>query len=397
MFSVTNLFLLSLAAIATDAGVSVHNPFYCYSEDPIRPQNAWFGIHTAYETARGQNINANVSTCDPAKFWMLGRHGTRWPNPTELNNIWANIRLRNETVSHHNQGKTTLCASDIELLRNWQFNPNITLELAQYLTESGWNEWVGIAQRYQTAFPSILSSTYSPNDFLFRGSNYERTQRSLYAFTDGLFGEDAHENVSFEEVIEPDLLLRAYTHCPLYNEIITNLPERDAFREGPEYQQMTSQVSAKLGFHASNTLRNNEVNTLSLICKYEQIWNLNINSSFCSAFSIANRQVIEYFEDLEFYYRVGPGKMEFRRLFENLVCFNMQELLQFILSNDPNDQIARIYTGHVSILPMILNNLGAFGTDEPLTQHNFAQQTARVWKTGVILPMAANLAVIRYE
>lgn len=396
MITVAHLFVFLFAIVLTQAGVSVHNPFYCYSQDPIRPQNGWFGIHTSYETNRGQTINANVSTCNPSKFWMLGRHGTRWPNPTELNNIWEIERLAAEIKFNYDQGKTSLCASDLELISNWQFDPNITLEFAQYLISAGWNELEGLGQRYQAAFPTILSS-YSPNDFLFRASNYQRTQVSLHAFADGLFGVNGHEQVEFEEEVEPDYLLRAYTHCPLFNEIITNLRERDEFREGPEYQQMTSQVSAKLGFHASHALRNHEVATLALICKYEQIWHLNTTSPLCGAFSVANRQVIEYLEDLEFYHRVGPGRTEYRRLFENLVCFNMQDLLRFLQSNGVDDHKARIYSAHVTILPMILMNLGAFETDEILTQHNFAQQTQRVWRAGMIIPMAANLAVIRYE
>lgn len=399
MFFVIHLFVLSLAIISTQCGESVHNPFYCYSQDPIRPQNARYGIRTAYEAVRGQNINANVSTCNPSKFWMMSRHGTSLPNPNDLNNMLAIDSVYNEILSNYNQGRTSLCSSDIELLRNWEFNPNITAEFAHYLAASGWDEFEGIAQRYRAAFPSILSSTYSPNDYLFRGTNFQRSQASLHAFADGLFGVDGHKNVNFVAV-EPDYLLRGYTLCPLYADIMFNLPERDAFREGPEFQQMMSQVSAKIGFHGSHALRNNDVNTLSILCAFEQNWNLNEaspDSPFCSAFSVANRQVLEYLEDLEFYYRVGPGNVEHRRLFENMVCFNMQELIQFLVSNDPTDHKARIYSNLVTVLPMMLNNLGAFGTDERLTQHNFAQQIDRVWRTGSIIPMGANLVVVRYE
>lgn len=242
MFTINHLFVLLLAVILTEGGVSVHNPFYCYSQDPIRPQNSWFGIHTAYETNRGQSINANVSTCSPSKFWFLSRHGTRWPNPTELNNIWAINRIHNDILSYYDQGRTSLCASDIELLRNWEFDPNITMEFEQYLVATGWIEFEGLGKRYQAAFPSILSSTYSPNDYRFRSTIFQRTRASLNAFADGLFGVNGHEDVDFEEVDGPDYLLRAYSLCPLYNEIILNLPEREAFREGPEYQEMTSQV-----------------------------------------------------------------------------------------------------------------------------------------------------------
>lgn len=397
MFSVNHLFVLSLAIILTQAGVSMHNPFYCYSEDPIRPQNAWFGIHTAYETIRGQIINPNMSTCNPSKFWMLGRYGTRLPNPTELTNIFGNERLYQEILSNYEQGRTSLCASDIEMLKNWKFNPNITFDVAEDLVAAGWNELEQLAQRYQTAFPSILSSSYSPNDYFFYAADYQRTQVSLQAFADGLFGVNGHEQVYFEDVPEPDYLSEPWLHCPLYQQIINTFIERDEFREGPEYQEMTSQVSAKLGFHGSHVLRNLEVDTLALICKYEQIWYLNSTSSLCAAFSVGNRQVIEYYEDLQWYYRFGYGKRDYRTLFENIVCFQMQDMLRFIKSNDVNDHKVRIFGGHVIGLSLILMNLGAFESDVPLTQHNFAQQTQRVWKASLIVPMAANLAVIRYE
>lgn len=397
MFSVSQLFLISLTIILTQGGVSVHNPFYCYSRDPIRPQNAWFGIHTSYESIRGQIINANVSTCNPSKFWMLSRHATRWPQPTELNDIWATDRLHGEIRSNYDQGKTSLCASDIELIRNWQFDPNITHEFAYYLSEAGWNEMEGLGQRFQAAFPTIFSS-YSPNDYLFHSNTLEQpTRLSLHAFADGLFGVNANEQIEFEELTSPDYILRAYEHCPLYQEIVANISEQVEFREGPEYQEMTSQVSGKLGFHASHALRNSEVDIFALICKYEQIWDLNSTAPLCGAFSVANRQVIEYYEDLEFYYRNGPGRTEYRRLFENLACFNMQDLMRFLQSNDVNDHKARIFNGGITILPMMLTILGTFDTDEPLTRHNFAQQSGRVWKAGIVMPMAGNLVAIRYE
>jgi hypothetical protein len=61
--------MIALAAFA-EASVSVHNPFYCFSTDPIRPQNTMFSTITTYESVRGRNI-VPVSTCTPTKFWAL--------------------------------------------------------------------------------------------------------------------------------------------------------------------------------------------------------------------------------------------------------------------------------------------------------------------------------------
>lgn len=94
--------------------------------------------------------------------------------------------------------------------------------------------------------------------------------------------------------------------------------------------------------------------------------------------------------------RHGYGKPEYRRLYENLLCFPLQDMLLFIQSNDVNDHKATIFKGHISQF-LILLHFEVFAGDAPLTRHNFAQQTQRVWRSTKFFPRAANLAVIRYE
>lgn len=391
------LFIL-LLVVLSDASVSMHNSFYCYTQDPIKPQIGMFGTKSTYETNRGHNIDPNVSHCTPSKFWLLSRHGTRLPSASDLRVIFEhNERLHRDIVSNYEQGKTSLCASDMELIRNWRFDSNITIEIEQYLTVAGWNELQGLAQRYQAAFPTILSATYSPNDYFFRTTDRQRTLASLRGFADGLFGYNGYQLVRFEDVPSPDYLLRPYDNCPLYDDVVEVQVEQDAFVEGPEYQEMIAQVSAKLGFHGSHILRAVEVETLIRICRYEQIWDLNATSALCGAFSVANHQVLEYFEDLEYYYKVGFGYTDYRRLFENLNCNLMQDLLNFLQSNDANDHKARIFSTHSTILQLILVTLGVFEDEVQLTRHNFAQQTNRLWKSSLVAPMGTNLVVIRYE
>ncbi|KAG4068683.1 hypothetical protein HA402_002374 [Bradysia odoriphaga] len=400
MVILSHLFVIALVAIlhTSDAGVSMHNPFYCYSEDPIKPQIGMFGTKSTYETSRGRNIDPNVSTCTPSKFWLLSRHGTRLPSGSDLRRIFEhNERLHREILSNYDQGKTSLCASDMELIRPWRFDPNITADVDQYLVVAGWNELQGLGQRYQAAFPTLLPSTYSRNDYFFRTTDRQRTLASLRAFADGLFGYNGYEQVQFEEVPQQDYLLRPYDFCPLYDEVVEEPVEQNAFVEGPEYQEMIAQVSAKLGFHGSHTLRAVEVETLITICRYEQIWDLNSTSPLCGGFSVANHQVLEYFEDLEYYWKVGFGHRNYRRLFENLNCNLMQDFLNFIRSNESTDHKARIFSTHSTILQLILVTLGVFEDEVQLTRHNFAQQTNRLWKSSLVAPMGTNVAVIRYD
>ncbi|KAG5672852.1 hypothetical protein PVAND_002941 [Polypedilum vanderplanki] len=392
-------FILILNVVhVTFSSVSQHDPFYCYSSDPIRPQVGMFATKSSYETNRGRSIDPNVSACTPAKFWLLSRHGTRLPSRGDITGILNNYeRLHRDVSVNYNAGRTSLCASDFNLLQNWSFDTNITLDKEQYLTVSGWNELEGLGRRYSEAFPTLLPRNYSRNDFLFRPTYKQRTQASLKAFADGIFGHDGHIQVQFEEVPDPDFFLRPHDNCELYDEVIANKIEQDAFRDGPDFQQMLTQVSQKLGFHGSRQLRENEIDTIANLCKFEQIWFLDEPSPWCVAFSISNHAVLEYLEDLDYFWRVGYGYRDFRTLFENMNCYLMQDLLNFVTSNNPNDHLARIYSTHSTILQLIIVTLGVFEDEVQLTRHNFAQQTFRQWKSSLIAPMGTNLAVIKYS
>lgn len=273
----------------------------------------------------------------------------------------------------------------------------MTPEFAQQLTSSGWDEIEGTAQRYQVAFPTVLSSPYSPNDFFLRSIDSNRASRSLHAFADGLFGRNAHEQIEFLQPPVPDYFMNSYQNCPLYQEAVAVYEEQIAFREGPEFQEMTSQVNSKLGFHGSHALRINEIDMLFLLCKYDQIYNLEELSPFCGALSISNHEVHEYDNDLDTYYRHAYGYPNYRRLFENLSCFVFQDLLRYLESDDPSDYKAKIFMTHNTPFSLFLVVLAVSEDDVPLTRHNFAQQGNRLWRTGVNIPMAANIAVIRHE
>lgn len=324
MLSVAHLFLLAALLREGGSSVSMHNPFYCHSTDPIKPQLGMFTSRTAYDVVRGDNINPNVSTCNPSKIFMITRHGSRFPTAADIANMSERgDQLRREIVTNYDNGRTSLCASDIELIRNWSFDTEITIDRALDLSSSGYNEMRELAQRYQSAFPSIFSSTYSPNDYFFRATNTHRTQQSLLAFAQALFGEN--ENFQFEDVPVEDFLLYPHTLCPLYSNVTSNQQEQLAFVEEPEYQQMLCQVSAKLGFHGSQVLRSTDVELLRRICEYEQSWDLNSTSPFCASFSIANYEVLEYQQDLSIYFTTGYGHAEYRRLFENMMCLLIQD------------------------------------------------------------------------
>lgn len=239
-----------------------------------------------------------------------------------------------------------------------------------------------------------MNEKYSPNYYYFRSDDSPRSITSLHAFADGLFGVDSHRQVRYENIPAQDYHLRHYVECPLY---LDNRPvEQNFFRAGPEYQQMIMQVSAKLGFHHSNVLRESEIGNLTMMCQYEQMWNLNYTepSPFCAAFSVSNAQVIEFYQDMYWYHRIAYGKPEYRRLYENLSCFLLRDLLEFIESNNVIDPRVKVYSGHPGAFIMLLH-FDAFAGDDILNRHNFAQLIDRIWKD--LFTVTVNWAIVRYE
>ena len=129
------------------------------------------------------------------------------------------------------------------------------------------------------------------------------------------------------------------------------------------------------------------------LCRFEQAFDLTKNAPWCSVFSIDDIAVLEYGEDLGYYYEAGYGYA----MNKNILCEAMQNMLKFLQSNDPNEQPARILITHSTSMQILLVALGLQEDELPLTQKNFAQQTYRKWRTSQHTAYASNMAVVRYE
>lgn len=66
--------------------------------------------------------------------------------------------------SYPQHGK--LCYQDLENLKNWNWDPNITVEYESFLTSQGKDDIKYLAKRYQTRFPNLLGIPYNEQDFV---------------------------------------------------------------------------------------------------------------------------------------------------------------------------------------------------------------------------------------
>lgn len=69
--------------------------------------------------------------------------------------------IRDQIIEKQFDGK--LCDSDIELFRQWE--PNLNENESKHLVLEGTDELIGLAERIQSRFPSIISDIYNNNTF----------------------------------------------------------------------------------------------------------------------------------------------------------------------------------------------------------------------------------------
>lgn len=129
------------------------------------------------------------------------------------------------------------------------------------------------------------------------------------------------------------------------------------------------------------------------LCRFEQVFDLNKTAPWCSVFSINDVSVMEYGEDLGYYYEAGYGF----DMNKNILCEAMQNLLRYLKSNDSNEEPARILITHSTAMQILFVSLGLSEDATPPKSLNYAQMTNRKWRTSQQTAYASNLAVIRYK
>jgi len=392
------LLVAALALLSVEGQQSIHNPYYCYSLDPVRPQNGMHSTQASYATIRRPLVDPLVSSCTPSRFWMLAREGGQFPfadTMTSIRDLWNSTFLAEVDVNYE-AGRTSLCELDHILMQSWVVDDNVTLDNAAMLTQSGWDIMRDLARTYQQHFPTLLPTTYSDPQFFFRHTALPRTADAARAFAEGLFGAAVAPNVTMEPIPEIDFLLRPTTFCPNFDGQHNWMQEADGFAAGIEMATLVNQVNQRLGFLGHNSLSLTAILTIWEVCRFEKTANLAIPTELCVAFSIGNNQVLEYYSDLQYYYRWGYGNPN-PALARNLPCGLIQDLLNHLNGTGPENTVRFFVTSLPAIPVFLTGGLWLFDDEESITRHNFEQQGNRLWRTSWIGPKGANLAVIRYD
>lgn len=178
-----------------------------------------------------------------------------------------------------------LCEEDWKWFKSWKWNHSISESQANYLVPQGYKELRAIAHNFKVYFPKLFANSYDKKRFRFRHTDTERTRSSFIAFFDQLFGNQAHQQINaVSPMNQPDHLLKAYALCKLWTDQKKQLKNSNAeitkFEFSKRFIQIVADIDSRLGFNG--TMEPKRVKEIFNLCRYEQAWEPNKASIWCS-------------------------------------------------------------------------------------------------------------------
>ncbi|KAK2718384.1 multiple inositol polyphosphate phosphatase 1-like [Artemia franciscana] len=374
---------------------------YCVAYTPIEhcffhssDTYPYYGSKTAYmnNKFRPNNSNETETNCSPKNIWFLARHGTRNPGVKYLRRMRDHLPLlRDQILENHGNGQGELCKYDIELLHRWRLTASD--QEAKFLVDEGYTELESIGRRFKSRFPALFES-YNNESYVFAYTESQRTEASAVAFVKGIF-EDEHHQVWFRPPVTPDPLLRFYKKCQKWRyEVHKNfdaLFHVKMFETGPEMSNLRHIISVRLGFN--RTLTQSEVDIVYLMCAFDEAWRPTVHSPWCSVFTPKDLAIIEYREDLKYYYDSGYG----HDINYQQGCPMIKDVISVLKGSSQNNTIGHFYFTHSGTVLKFLARLGLFKDSTPLRYDNYSTQKNRLWRTSIIDSFASNIAFVLYN
>ncbi|XP_076234687.1 multiple inositol polyphosphate phosphatase 1 [Calliopsis andreniformis] len=367
---------------------------YCFADesDPY----LYFATKTAYQFVHaGKTRFQDVPNCQAEQIWMLATHGTRCPLPEEITEMVALTEIQSQIVNNHeSRGNGHLCERDLENLKRWKPDAYLAMERAEVLTPQGVEDMKLLARRLQSNFPQLLqasSENMTPENYMFKTTD---ASDSMRAFMEGLFGD--RNAVEAQEVSVNDTLLAAYRTCNVWDhEYNITMEEVEEFEKGSEFQDLIQNVSRRLGFLYNISKRS--ILTMYDMCRYEKAWTVTKLSPWCAIFSKEELRVLEYREDLHYYYKAGYG----REINAQLGCTLLQDMMNHFWKvqqdKDSKEPKGLFYFSDIISLQNLLTTLNINKDHVLLTASNYRDVAKRQWRTSFASSIAANLVAVFYK
>ncbi|XP_041829645.1 multiple inositol polyphosphate phosphatase 1b [Melanotaenia boesemani] len=372
---------------------------------------AYFGTKTRYEEVNPHllrdvlSVNTSVlkppptERCSPVHLTAVIRHGSRYPTAKNIRRILKLSELVRAEASR-DSGSSVGWLQDIR--SRWE--PWYTEDMDGQLVMKGRDDLRQLARRLATLFPSLLSEeNVRKRRVSFISSSKHRCVSSVEAFQEGLQQHWSPHDGPPEFLHEvDDELMRFFERCRGYVEGVENnrtaLLEVEKFKHGKEMDGVRKKVADKLGlpFHS---LTPDLVEAAFFLCSYE-LSIKSVHSPWCFLFDERDAKVLEYKSDLKQYWKRSHGhvisSLSSCPLFHH-VFRTLDKAGRPRRSSEASPEPASILVGHAETLLPLLSLLGLYKDQTPPTASNYHSQHGRSFRSGRIVPYAANLLLVLYD
>lgn len=191
---------------------------------------------TDYElvaNTRPESDDFTLPGCDPIGIWHLSRHGARYPDSADINEMNDILSKAKDQILSTGRNKALififilnlsnllffqkdnkwLCEQDKMQLKNW--NSRLRPEFDSLLTEKGFKEQQALGKRIQQRLPNLMKKIEHYIQVTVRTTNRERTKQSARSYLDGFLDYlriKPNLTVNYGE----DYLLKFPDHCSRY-------------------------------------------------------------------------------------------------------------------------------------------------------------------------------------
>ncbi|XP_050548869.1 multiple inositol polyphosphate phosphatase 1-like [Daktulosphaira vitifoliae] len=378
------LFLLPLLLAYTEGQA-------CFEPTDSDPY-LFFSHKTAYQLVYNSKFKP-VPYCQPKFIWMFIRHGTNYPTTNESLAIRQLHLFKDRVIKNHEERHDgNLCRNILDSLKRWEFEVSPMSE--DDISPQGKMDMRLMAKRIKDKLSGLLVNNINQNTFKFLSSEDRKMMNSAEEFSRSMFGDDFRSMISIDTVSSNSSFI-GFEDCPK-QEIPKNEvhPEAVKFRNSPEYLKMVSQISARLGFR--DNITDSIIHAMYESCRYNKALVLDSYPAWCNLFTRQELQILEYYEDLDFYYKYGYG-VDFNT---KVGCPMAQEIMNYLsdASKQHSDSPTAVFRfGSSAGLLATLIALDIAKDSVPLTSDSYYLQNRRQWKMSQVDPFAGNLAVIFYK
>ena len=168
--------------------------------------------------------------------------------------------------------------------------------------------------------------------------------------------------------------------------------ERKAFLKTNEVGAVLQNVQQRL---PGVELTPDDVAALYALCGFE-VSHFNRTTAICSLFEEEDTETLEYLEDLKHWYKKSYGTP----LNAKMVCPLHHHLLHELRqrARGESERAAALVFAHGETLLPLMTRLRLYADEEALTASlSLPQRARRNFRTGSIIPMAANLLLVLYQ